>query len=132
RARPRARARGRDAVRPLHGAAQPGLAQGARAGHGEGRMSPAAAALGRLGPLLLVAAAWQAASGRLIDAAFLPSVGTIGDALIDLARDGALAMDLAITLFRSLAGLLAATVAGTALGIWMATSARVDRWVGPL
>ncbi len=95
-------------------------------------MSPAAAALGRLGPLLLVAVAWQAASGRLIDAAFLPSIGTIGAALIDLSRDGALAMDLAITLFRSLAGLLAATVAGAALGIWMATSARVDRWVGPL
>ncbi len=95
-------------------------------------MSPAAAALGRLGPLLLVAAAWQAASGRLIDAAFLPSIGTIGAALIDLSRDGALGMDLAITLFRSLAGLLAATVAGAALGIWMATSARVDRWVGPL
>ncbi len=92
----------------------------------------AASALSRLGPLLLVAAAWQAASGRLIDAAFLPSVGTIAAALLELARDGALMSDLAITLFRSLAGLLAATVAGALLGVAMATSARIDRVVGPL
>jgi NitT/TauT family transport system permease protein len=92
----------------------------------------AVAALGRLGPLLLVAILWQAASGRLIDAAFLPSVATIGAALLDLAKGGALFVDLAITLFRSLAGLVAATVAGAALGIAMATSARVDRIVGPL
>ena len=90
------------------------------------------ATLGRLVPLLLAAALWQAASGRLIDAAFLPSVGTIGAALLELARDGALAADLAVTLFRSLVGLAAATVAGAVLGIAMATSARIDRIVGPL
>jgi NitT/TauT family transport system permease protein len=91
-----------------------------------------AAAVARLGPLVLVAAAWQAASGRLIDAAFLPPVDAIVAALVDLARGGALAADLAITLARSLAGLAAATVAGAALGIAMATSARIDRIVGPL
>jgi ABC-type nitrate/sulfonate/bicarbonate transport system permease component len=89
-------------------------------------------ALGSMIPLLLVAACWQAMSGRLVDAAFLPSVGAILDALLDLARGGALAGDLAVTLFRSLAGLVAATVAGTVLGIAMATSARIDRLVGPL
>jgi ABC-type nitrate/sulfonate/bicarbonate transport system permease component len=93
----------------------------------------ARAALGGAVPLLLVLALWEAvgASG-IADRAFLPSIATIGAALIDLLRAGALAGDLAITMLRSLAGLVGATVVGTVLGVLMATSARIDRIVGPL
>jgi ABC-type nitrate/sulfonate/bicarbonate transport system permease component len=90
-------------------------------------------ALSRAAPLLLVLALWEAvgASG-LADRAFLPSTVTIATALLDLLRGGALGRDLAVTLFRSLAGLAAATVVGSVLGILMAHSPRIDRVVGPL
>jgi len=89
--------------------------------------------LGRAVPVLLVLALWQAGSASgLVDPAFLPPLGTIGGAFVDLVRGGELDRDLAITLFRSLAGLIAAVAVGAALGIAMATSARLDRIVGPL
>jgi NitT/TauT family transport system permease protein len=89
--------------------------------------------LWRAVPVLLVLALWQATSlSGLVDPAFLPPLGVIGAALVDLVRGGDLDRDLAITLFRSLAGLLAAVAVGTFLGIAMATSTRLDRIVGPL
>jgi len=93
----------------------------------------ARAALSRAVPLLLVLGLWEAvgASG-LADRAFVPSVATIGAALVDLLRGGSLVRDLLVTVFRSLAGLVAASAVGTVLGVMMATSARVDRIVGPL
>jgi NitT/TauT family transport system permease protein len=93
----------------------------------------ARAALSRAAPLLLALAVWEAvgASG-VADRDFLPSVATIGAALIDLLRAGSLDRDLAVTLFRSLGGLVAATVVGAVLGVAMANSARIDRIVGPL
>jgi NitT/TauT family transport system permease protein len=91
------------------------------------------AALSRAVPLLLALGVWEAAGASgLADRAFLPSSVTIVAALVDLLRGGSLARDLAVTLFRSLGGLVAAGAVGTVLGVLMATSARVDRIVGPL
>ena len=89
--------------------------------------------LSRAAPLLLALALWEAvgASG-LADRAFLPSVTTIFAAVLDLMRAGALGRDLSVTLFRSLAGLVAATAVGSVLGVLMANSPRIDRVVGPL
>lgn len=87
----------------------------------------------RAAPFALGLTLWEAASrSGLVDPAFLPSLGTIAAALIDLARSGEIALNLAATLFRSLAGLAAAVLVGSALGVAMASSARLDRIVGPL
>jgi ABC-type nitrate/sulfonate/bicarbonate transport system permease component len=95
-------------------------------------VTPAARARSLL-PLLGVLAVWQGITqAGLVDASFLPSVGSIATALGDLVRGGEVAANLGISLFRTAAGLALATAVGIGLGVAMATSRRVDVVVGPL
>jgi ABC-type nitrate/sulfonate/bicarbonate transport system permease component len=88
---------------------------------------------GRALPVLALLAAWQAvAQSGLVDPAFLPSVGSILAAVADLLRGGEVSGNLAITLFRALAGLALAVGGGVAIGVAMAMSRAADGFFGPL
>jgi ABC-type nitrate/sulfonate/bicarbonate transport system permease component len=87
----------------------------------------------RFFPVLLFAALWQAVSiSGLIDPDFLPGIDRILTALWEMARDGELAFNLFVTVYRSFAGLAIGTVLGVAIGLAMATSRAADGFFGPL
>jgi len=84
-------------------------------------------------PVLLLAALWQAVSmSGLIDPDFLPGLDRILAALWEMARDGELAFNLFVTIYRSFAGLAIGTVLGVLIGLAMATSRAADGFFGPL
>jgi ABC-type nitrate/sulfonate/bicarbonate transport system permease component len=84
-------------------------------------------------PVALFLALWQAVSaGGLVDPGFLPSVGSVLAAFVDLAAGGEIAGNLLVSAFRAFTGLVLAIVVGTTLGIAMATFRRIDAFFGPL
>lgn len=84
-------------------------------------------------PVLIVAGLWELTSRlALIDPEHLPPVSAILRAWADLVFSGHILPHLAATLYRALAGLLLAIVFGVALGVWMARSRPVERFVDPL
>ena len=84
-------------------------------------------------PVVLFLALWQAVSATgLVDRNFLPSAAAVLAAFVDLAAGGEIAGNLLISTWRAFAGLAAAIIVGTALGIAMAMFRRVDAFVGPL
>jgi NitT/TauT family transport system permease protein len=87
----------------------------------------------RLLPFTLFLAGWQAlAKSGFIEEAFLPSVGAVSRALIDLGASSTFYSDLAITLWRSLGGLALGALIGIPLGAGMAVSPRINGFFGPL
>jgi ABC-type nitrate/sulfonate/bicarbonate transport system permease component len=89
--------------------------------------------LSRLAPFALFLAAWQGlAKSGLIDPTFLPSVGAVAHALIDLSASKSFYTDLAVTLARSLGGLALGAAIGIPLGAGMAVSRGIDGFFGPL
>jgi NitT/TauT family transport system permease protein len=89
----------------------------------------AAKALWRYAPLLILAAAWEAAS-RLASPLVLPSLGAIARAWVDLLQSGDLLGNGLASLYRAAAGLGLAVVAGT--GLLMASSRIASVALGPL
>ena len=89
--------------------------------------------LSRLLPFALFLAAWQAlAKSGLIAETFLPSVGAVTRALIDLGASKSFYADLAMTLWRSLGGLALGALIGIPLGAGMAVSRGMNGFFGPL
>lgn len=89
--------------------------------------------LSRLGPFVLVAALWQAAVLlHVADPEFLPGLGTIGAAFVDLVESGSIFRDLGATLSTAMAGLALGICIGVPLGTAMALSPAADGFFGPL
>jgi ABC-type nitrate/sulfonate/bicarbonate transport system permease component len=90
-------------------------------------------ALSRLGPFLIVSTLWETAVQlHVADPEFLPGLGAIGTALIDLIRTGSVFHDLGTTLLTAMAGLALGILVGVPLGTAMALSPTVDSFFGPL
>jgi ABC-type nitrate/sulfonate/bicarbonate transport system permease component len=84
-------------------------------------------------PLLLLAAAWEAAVQLgLVSRDLLPSLSDVAKALWTLAKEGDLWKNGLASLYRGGAGLALAIVLGGALGIAMAWWRAVDAFAGPL
>jgi ABC-type nitrate/sulfonate/bicarbonate transport system permease component len=87
----------------------------------------------RYAPLLILAAAWEAASRlHLVSSLALPPLSDVALAWVDLVRSGELFTNGLSSLYRTGAGLAWAIVAGTALGVVMAMWRPVDTVLGPL
>jgi NitT/TauT family transport system permease protein len=89
------------------------------------------------GSVVLVLAVWEiAALVSGVNALYLPRPTQIVVALIGLFSTGGLLADLLMTLYRIFAGFGIALLVGTLLGVWIATSARVnaiaDMWIAAL
>jgi NitT/TauT family transport system permease protein len=90
-------------------------------------------AAARLIPLLLVLAAWQAASASgLLPEAVLPSMSDVAASLADLLRTGEIFPHTVASFGRAGAGLLIAVVGGVILGLTMARIPAVERAVEPI
>jgi ABC-type nitrate/sulfonate/bicarbonate transport system permease component len=84
-------------------------------------------------PVVIFLLVWQlAVDSGLVDRAFLPPVDDILVALWELTRNGELAVNLLVSIYRALAGLAIGSVIGVAIGLAMATSRQADRFFGPL
>jgi ABC-type nitrate/sulfonate/bicarbonate transport system permease component len=85
------------------------------------------------GSLAVLLAVWElAVVSQLVDAQFLPPVHAVGAALWDLGGHLEMWEGLARSTMRALVGLLLGTVAGTGIGILMASSAAANGFFGPL
>ena len=84
-------------------------------------------------PFALFLAAWQGvAKSGLVDPTFLPSVGAVSHALVDLMAGPAFYFDLAVTFGRSLGGLALGAIIGIPIGAGMAVSRGINGFFGPL
>jgi NitT/TauT family transport system permease protein len=84
----------------------------------------------RLLSLILLVAAWYAGS-KIAGQRMLPGPQTVGLALWDETRSGALAFHLGVTLLRVAVAFVIAMTVGTALGVWMGRSRLADRLADP-
>jgi len=90
-------------------------------------------ALIRYAPLLILAAAWEAAVRLgIVSELLLPSLTNVVVAWFDLLKSGELWSNTVASLYRAGAGLLLAIVVGGALGIAMAWYRPVNALVSPL
>jgi ABC-type nitrate/sulfonate/bicarbonate transport system permease component len=84
-------------------------------------------------PLLLLALAWEAASRlELVSSLALPSLTAVGQAWLELIKDGDLVTNGAASLYRAGMGLLLSVVIGAALGIFMAWWRPLNVLLAPL
>jgi NitT/TauT family transport system permease protein len=84
-------------------------------------------------PIAIFLVAWQlAVELDLVDRAFLPPFDAVVAALWEMTRNGEIAVNLAVSIYRALAGLAIGSVVGVAVGLAMATSRRADELFGPL
>ncbi len=91
------------------------------------------AALIRYTPLLILAAAWEAAVRfGVVSELLLPSLTSVITAWFDLLKGGDLWLNTAASLYRAGAGLVLAIVVGGALGIAMAWYRPVNALASPL
>jgi ABC-type nitrate/sulfonate/bicarbonate transport system permease component len=80
-------------------------------------------------PLILIAVVWEAvARAGLVRPVFLPPLSTVIAQLVPLAKDGEVVAPLAISLYRTAAGLAIAVTAGVCFGLLMARI-RLVRWL---
>ncbi len=84
----------------------------------------------RLLSLILLVVAWYAGS-KIAGQRMLPGPQTVGLALWDETRSGALAFHLGVTLLRVAVAFVIAMTVGTALGVWMGRSRLADRLADP-
>src|SRR6478735_3605508 len=90
-------------------------------------------AAGRYLPIAIVVAVWQlVVELDLVDRAFLPSFGETVRALWEMTRNGEIVVNLLVSLYRALGGLVIGSVVGVAIGLAMASSRRADQFLGPL
>jgi NitT/TauT family transport system permease protein len=95
--------------------------------------SPALRAAWRYLPVAIFLLVWQlVVELDLVDRAFLPSVGATVTALWEMTRNGEIAVNLLVSIYRALAGLAIGSIIGVAVGLAMATSRRADEFFGPL
>jgi NitT/TauT family transport system permease protein len=96
-------------------------------------MRPLSRLAWRILPLVLLGAIWQVlCSFEVINAAFLPSPGAIGYALLDLFQGGEIGKNLGVTLFRSAVGLALGGAAGVWIGLMMARSVKFRAYAAPI
>jgi NitT/TauT family transport system permease protein len=95
--------------------------------------SPALRAAWRYLPVAIFLLVWQLVVALdLVDRAFLPSVGATVTALWEMTRNGEIALNLFVSIYRALGGLAIGSVVGVAVGLAMATSRWADEFFGPL
>lgn len=96
-------------------------------------MNPVLRSLNRTLPLLIILAAWEAATRLgLLSTSLLPRFTDVLAALLGLVRDGDLWVNTLASLPRSLAGFAAAVIVGLLLGGGMALSRTFRTVVNPL
>jgi NitT/TauT family transport system permease protein len=84
-------------------------------------------------PLLLVVAAWQAASSSgVLPQSVLPSFANVATSLVAMLRSGEIAQHTAASFARAGGGFLAAVAVGVTLGLVMARIEAVQRAVEPI
>jgi NitT/TauT family transport system permease protein len=90
-------------------------------------------ALSRYLPLVLLALLWEAvARFNIVDSQALPPLSKVAVAWVDLMRDGELASNGAVSLYRGSVGLLIAILIGGGLGMAMARWRVFEAFVNPL
>lgn len=87
--------------------------------------------LGRIGVGVAFLALWEAVSGPVWDEFFLSKPSLIAARFLELAGEGELWTDLRVTMTETAIGLVVGMTAGVALGLFVATSPRVGRWIYP-
>jgi ABC-type nitrate/sulfonate/bicarbonate transport system permease component len=84
-------------------------------------------------PIAILLLVWQlVVQFDFVDGAFLPSFGATMQALWEMTRNGEIAINLVVSLYRALGGLAIGSIVGVAIGLAMATSRRADEFFGPL
>jgi len=84
-------------------------------------------------PIVAVVLVWQLAVDLgLVDRNFLPSFTDTIRALWDITRNGELTINLLVSTYRAVGGLLIGSLLGVMIGMAMATSKRADQFLGPL
>lgn len=84
-------------------------------------------------PIAATFLAWQLfVDFNLVDRTFLPSFTDTVRALWDITRSGELAINLLVSTYRALGGLLIGSMLGVLIGMAMATSRGADQFLGPL
>lgn len=84
-------------------------------------------------PLAVVFLAWQSVVDlKLVDRTFLPSFTDTLRALWEITRSGELMINLFVSTYRALGGLLVGAILGVLIGMAMATSKAADQFLGPL
>lgn len=85
------------------------------------------------GSIALLLVVWEVAVVTgIVNSSFLPAVHTIAAAFWDLLTAGEVWKNLLASTYRALAGLLAGTLCGVAIGMIMATSRAGNGFFGPL
>lgn len=75
---------------------------------------------------------WSISSSGWVSPSALPSPPAVWSALVERWRDGTIPMGIATSLIRLAVGVLVAVVAGTLIGVWMASKRWVQDALGPL
>jgi len=84
-------------------------------------------------PVAVLLIVWQlAVSFDVVDRAFLPAVDASVAALWEMIGNGEIGLNLAVSIYRVLGGLLIGSLLGVGIGLAMATSRQADRFFGPL
>jgi ABC-type nitrate/sulfonate/bicarbonate transport system permease component len=87
----------------------------------------------RLLPVVIALALWEAVVDLgLVNREFLPSFSETLAALWHMTQTGEIGFNLFVSLYRALVGLAIGSLLGIGIGLLMATSARADRFFGPL
>lgn len=90
-------------------------------------------AAGRFLPVVIALGLWEAIVDLgLVDREFLPSFSETLAALWRMAQSGEIWLNLFVSLYRALIGLLFGSLLGVGIGLLMATSERANRFFGPL
>jgi ABC-type nitrate/sulfonate/bicarbonate transport system permease component len=95
--------------------------------------SPWLRAAWRYLPIAIFLLLWQLVVDlNLVDRAFLPSLDATVRALWEMTRNGEIAVNLLVSMYRAFGGLAIGSVIGVAIGLAMATSRQADQFFGPL
>jgi len=87
----------------------------------------------RFVPVVLALTLWQVIVDLgLVNRDFLPSFSDTVAALAHMIRNGEIGLNLFVSLYRALSGLVIGSFLGIGIGLLMATSARADGFFGPL
>jgi ABC-type nitrate/sulfonate/bicarbonate transport system permease component len=87
----------------------------------------------RMLPVAILLIIWQlSVLFNLVDRAFLPAVDTSLIALWEMICNGEIAVNLTVSIYRALSGLVIGSLVGVVIGLAMSTSRQADRFFGPL
>jgi NitT/TauT family transport system permease protein len=86
---------------------------------------------GRVGLGILILGLWEIMSGRVFNLFWLSKPSLIATRIYDLALSGDLWFHLGMTLQESISGLIIGMVAGTLIGILLAFSGILEKWIYP-